>query len=104
MILRRDMMANSDNNLPLTNNPVPVFDCHVIVAPADEKGVVRVRSATLPDLTASGLTERDALLAIVKSFKEFVRPFSERAERIPFAELPEVPGPGESERWIPVHL
>ena len=100
----RDIMTNSDNQLPVTSNPVPVFDCHVIVTPADGNGVVRVRSATLPDVTASGPTERDALLTIVKEFKEFVRPFSERSEAVPFAEQPEAPDPGESERWIPVHL
>jgi len=97
-------MTHSDNILPVTGTPVPVFDCHVIVTPDDGSGVVKVRSTTLPDVTASGPTERDALLAIVKTFKEFVRPFSERGEPIPFAEQPEVSGPGESERWIPVHL
>lgn len=97
-------MADINKQLPVTGAPVPVFDCHVIVTPDDGSGVVQVRSTTLPELTATAATERDALLSIVKKFKEFVRPFSERSEPIPFAEQPEVPGPGESERWIPVHL
>lgn len=97
-------MADFNKQLPVTGTPVPVFDCHVIVTPDDGSGVVKVRSTTLSDLTASGPTERDALLLIVKKFKAYIQPFSERSEPIPFAEQPEAPGPGESERWIPVHL
>ena len=100
----RAVMTNHDDLLPVTGAPVPVFDCHVIVTPDDGSGVVKLRCTTLPDVTASGATERDALHAIVKVFKEYVRPFSENSKPIPFARTPEKPGPGESERWIPVHL
>lgn len=97
-------MTNDDDLLPVTGAPVPVFDCHVIVTPDDGSGTVKLRCASLPDITASGGTERDALHAIVKAFKEYVRPFSENSKPIPFTQTAEKPGPGESERWVPVHL
>lgn len=101
MVIR---MTNSDDLLPVTGQPVPVFDCHVIVTPDNGTGEVKLRCASLPQVTAAGPTERDALMQIVKRFKEFVRPYSEKSQPIPFSETPETPKPGESERWIPVHL
>lgn len=83
---------------------VPVFDCHVIVSPSDERGVVTVRMTRLPDITASGPTEREALQRVVAAFKVLAQEHVTRGEQIPWASEPLKPQDGESERWIPVHL
>ena len=88
--------------LPITDGPVPVFDCHVLLKPTDSG--VEARSANLDGVTASGPTERDALLAIVKIFKRTVADYHGRNEPIPFRSEPEKPQDGEVERWVPVHL
>ena len=93
----------NDNQLPINDGsvPVPVFDCHVIVRQTDTG--VNVRTAAVRGIEASGATERDALLAIVKKFKDMARQSLENGNQIPFVAA-ETPGENESERWIPVHL
>lgn len=84
--------------------PVPVYDCHVILSPPDASGVIRGRVSSLPGITAVGKSEREVLQRIVKEFKGALVRFREISQPIPWSPSPETPGPGESQRWIPVHL
>ena len=81
-----------------------MFDCHVIVSPADERGVVRARCANLAGIAAEGGSERDALAAVAKSFKATVARHRADGTAVPFLDPAESPAEGESERWLPVHL
>ena len=85
-------------------NPVPVFNCHVIVNKSDQNGRFFGRVANLADITAEGATERDVLQAIAKKFKNVVQEYSQAPQSVPFAEQPDTPKAGEVERFIPVHL
>lgn len=95
-----------NHQLPITDagQTVPVFDCRVIVATDDATGRVDVRVANLAGLTATASTERDALLAISKAFKQKVAELHAGSDPIPWIDPPEKPADGESMRWIPVHL
>ena len=48
---------------------VPVYNCHVLVAPRDAEGWVVARSSNLPEVTARGRSEREALANVVAAFK-----------------------------------
>jgi len=82
---------------------VPVFDCHVLIAPADAEGYLSARVANLPEITARARNERDLLRSIVTQFKAAAIKYH-AAGGIPWQNPPAVAAPGESERWIPVHL
>ena len=61
-------MSSQSNELPVAGDggmPVPVYDCHVILSRPDEEGVIHARATTLPEIAASGKTERDVLRRIV---------------------------------------
>jgi predicted RNase H-like HicB family nuclease len=91
--------------LPITDDgSVPVYDCHVILSPPNEQGQIVARAASLPGVTAQGSTERETLRNIVTVFKAKLIEYRDAEMEIPWAEQAESPGPGESERWIPVHL
>lgn len=96
------MTTDEPHGLPVTDGPVPVFDCHVLLAQTDNGYVAR--TANMDGITATGPTERDALRAIVKSFKQAVEKCVNEGVAIPFRDQPHAPEPGEVERWIPVHL
>ncbi|MFK7818170.1 MAG: hypothetical protein AB8G99_05610 [Planctomycetaceae bacterium] len=98
------MNANDPKSqpLPITNEPVPVFDCHVLLSQTD-KGYA-ARAANLDGVTATGPTERDALRAISKAFKTRVEAHVAAGESIPFLTESMTPNDDEVERWIPVHL
>ncbi len=83
---------------------VPVFDCHVIVSPPDERGVVVARMSRLPNISGRGPTEREALQQLVSAFKAAAQDHLSSGEEIPWVDESLTPGEGESERWIPVHL
>ena len=61
------------NPLPLIPdselNPVPVFNCQVILSKPDDAGRVKGRVANLGGISAEGFSERDVLTAIMKKFK-----------------------------------
>ena len=93
--------------LPITDTgvgSVPVYDCHVILTPPDEHGVINARCVTLPSVVANGTTERDTLCSIVDTFKAELRKYHDNDEPIPWATDAKQPAEGEVERWIPVHL
>lgn len=83
---------------------VPVFNCNVYLSPPDERGVVRVRVATLSGVTAEGNGERDALRNIVRRFKEVISGSTARGEAIPWLSEPSAPEAGETQRFVPVHF
>ena len=99
---------NAENPLPLVSesecNPVPVFNCHVIMGKPDESGRFTGRTANLSGITATGYSERDVLTSLTKQFKDLVAKHSAAQTSSPWVQPSEIPGPGEVERFIPVHL
>ena len=83
---------------------VPVYNCHVYLSPPDERGMVRVRAASLAELFAEGPNEREALRNVVRRFKEMVGGLMSRAEPIPWLAEPSPPQPGETQCFVPVHF
>lgn len=97
----------NSGSLPLVDgqgSQVPVFDCQVILSPPDSSGNLTGRVAALPEVTATGANERDVLIRIVSDFKARLRKHLAADEPIPWLAEPQTPGPGEQQRWIPVHL
>jgi hypothetical protein len=84
--------------------PVPVYDCHVLLSPPDRAGMIHARVSTLPEITASGRVEREVLQQIVRDFKAALVRYRSSGQPVPWAIQPDTPRPGESQRWIPVHL
>jgi hypothetical protein len=92
-------------DLPIAGDagmPVPVYDCHVILATADDGGI-SARVSTLPEITARGRSERHVLQQVVKDFKAALIRYRTSGEAIPWQPAPPLQ-PGETQRWIPVHL
>lgn len=82
--------------------PVPVYDCHVVLTVAAD-GTISARVSTLPEITASGRSERHVLQQIVKDFKAALVRYRTSGQPIPWQDAPPLQ-PGQSQRWIPVHL
>ncbi|MEQ8789090.1 MAG: hypothetical protein RIC55_22450 [Pirellulaceae bacterium] len=83
---------------------VPVYNCRVYVAPRNEAGVIVARAANLAEVAGLGESEREALQQIVALFKVKLAAFREAKQEIPWIDPVPPPEPGESERWIAVHL
>jgi hypothetical protein len=83
---------------------VPVFNCHVYVSPPDASGQVTARLANLPDIVGSGPRERDALRALVQNFKQAAAGYLALGQQVPWRSEPLPLGPGDVQRWVPVHL
>lgn len=84
--------------------PVPVFNCRVIVAPRDAAGKVVARAAELADLSAVGDSDREALQKVVAAFKAKVAQHVAAGEEIPWARPGDTPQAGEREYFVAVHL
>jgi len=97
-----------EHSLPLVSesdcNPVPVFNCRIILRKDPTTTAISGRVANLSGITAAGATERDVLLQLAKKFKETVKTLTEKQTDIPWIDPPEEPGDGEVERFVPVHL
>jgi predicted RNase H-like HicB family nuclease len=92
-------------DLPIAGDgsmPVPVYDCHVILSPAAD-GTICARVSSLPEISARGRSERHVLQQIVQAFKAAVVHYRSAGEPIPWQPAPPLQ-PGETQRWIPVHL
>ncbi|MEZ6147726.1 MAG: hypothetical protein R3B91_20320 [Planctomycetaceae bacterium] len=88
--------------LPIASDgtmPVPVYDCHVILSAPDDNGIIHARVSTLPEVTASGQTERHILQSIVKDFKAALIRYREAGEDIRLEARSETAS-GETQRWI----
>jgi hypothetical protein len=83
---------------------VPVYNCRVYVAPRNEQGVVVARAANLADVVGEGDSEREALQQVVARFKAKVQQFRDGQQEIPWIQPVPAPEPGETERWLAVHL
>ncbi|MEZ6061420.1 MAG: hypothetical protein R3C19_13835 [Planctomycetaceae bacterium] len=91
--------------LPVNSpDPVPVFNCHVILSVADENGRRCGRVANLEGIEVAGTGEREILMAITRQFKAFVKKYHDAGRDIPWIEPPATARPGELERFVPVHL
>ncbi len=91
-------------DLPIHSNDssVPVYDCHVLINQLDDGSLSGVVS-NLPEVTATASNERDLLRKISTDFKACIIQYTEEKEEIPWQEK-QKPGPGQQQRWIPVHL
>ncbi|HVC98122.1 MAG TPA: hypothetical protein VND64_30910 [Pirellulales bacterium] len=90
-----------------SNSPradVPVYNCHVLVSPRDAEGWIVARSSTLPEVTARGRSEREALANLVAAFKTAILHHTADGGTVPWAAQPLEPRPGDQQRWIAVHL
>ncbi len=83
---------------------VPVYNCHVLVAPPDAEGWIVARSSNLPEVTARGRSEREALANVVAAFKTAIIHHTAGGGAVPWATQPMEPQPGDQQRWIAVHL
>jgi len=82
---------------------VPVFNCIVHVA-RDADGSITARCANLPELSCTGMTEREVLSKVVNEFKRRTRQFTENGTVIPWIDPPYSRAAEEQTRLIPVHL
>ena len=87
----------------MTPLETPVFNCIVNVAPAVD-GVVVARVANLAGIEGRGRTEREALAQVVPAFKAAVGKYHKAGETIPWIEHSAKPQPGETQRFVAVHL
>jgi len=99
----------SENDpLPLISgsdcSPVPVFNCQVILRHDEAGQQVSGRVANLAGIEVKGSTERDVLMQITKIFRMQIQTLTEEKTPIPWIDPPEQPGPGEVERFVPIHL
>lgn len=103
-----DANQTDSTSLPLFDGHgqanVPVFDCHVILSFSDAPQTVTARVAKLPGIIGTGGTERDALLDVVRKFKEQMQAYVDKNETPPWLDAALTPSDDEQERWIPVHL
>lgn len=83
---------------------VPVYNCPAYIAPPDAEGKIYVRCATLPDVTAFGSNQREALSRLVNLFKQTIAGYRAAEIEIPWQEPPLEAKPGEQSVFIAVHL
>lgn len=84
---------------------VPVFNCHVLLhRPTESGGRFSARCAAAPEVTAEGFTERETLQSLVIRFKYFIEQHRSQGQAIPWQDPELLPGEGEVERWVSVHL
>jgi predicted RNase H-like HicB family nuclease len=97
-----------NHSLPITDGPndqPPVYDCRVVLTPpTGDDFSYQAFAGNLPEITATGPTERDCLRDLVALFKEALQNYRESGEPIPWTEPPIAPTQGQQQRWIPVHL
>lgn len=83
---------------------VPVFSCIIILRPDAPTGRIYGEVANLPGLSAEGVGERDLLILLTKRFRSVVQEYVRQNRTIPWIDPPRMPGEGELQRFIPVHL
>ena len=84
--------------------PVPVFDCHVALSPPGDDGVIQGVCLSLPEITASGRSEREVLQKIAADFKAAVVRYRAAGGEIPWSKASAELASGWRQRWLPVHL
>jgi len=83
---------------------IPVYNCPAYLSAADESGQIRVRCATLLEVTASGANQREALGRLVERFKQAIIGYRTAGQEIPFVDPPLPAEPSERAVFIAVHL
>jgi hypothetical protein len=83
---------------------VPVYNCHVLVAPRDAEGWIVARASALPEVMGRGRSEREALANVVAAFKAAIIRSTAVGGQVAWSAQPLAPQPGDQERWIAVHL
>jgi hypothetical protein len=83
---------------------VPVFNCRVAVSARNSEGIVVARAIELAGIEASGQSEREALQQVVAAFKAIVAHYHATGTTIPWLTTRHEKQPGETERFIAVHL
>jgi len=81
-----------------------VYDCHVVLSGPDADGLLRGRVTTLAGVEAAARSERELLTRLVQQFKQTLTQCREQGRPPPWTTETVKPGPGERQRWIPVHL
>ena len=103
-----DSLMSDSDPLPLASGhirpPVPVFNCQIILSKSESDQKIVGRVANLRGITVCGSTERDVLKQIARVFRAQVQALTEEKMPIPWIDPPERPGPGETERFVPIHL
>jgi hypothetical protein len=97
--------GDNPSHPPLVRNlgTVPVYNCHVYLSGPDN-GLVTARGATLPEVQATGGSDREALQNVVRAFKETISRYTAAGETIPWVDPPLPAAVGERPRWVPVHF
>ncbi len=83
---------------------VPVFNCHIYLSSPPEGGPVVARGANLSEIRVEGRSDREALAAAVRAFKEAIGRSLAGGQAIPWIDPPLPAEPGERQRWVPVHF
>ena len=83
---------------------VPVFNCVVNVALADDSGMVVATVANLAGIFGQGRSEREALAAVVTQFKAAMSRYLSEGTPIPWIDPPTPPAAGQTQRLIAAHL
>ncbi|MCH2200765.1 MAG: hypothetical protein MK102_02240 [Fuerstiella sp.] len=95
-------------SLPLFSDsdgsPVPVFNCQIILSTSESDQQIVGRVANLGGISVRGNTEREVLTGITQVFRAQVQALTEEKMPIPWIDPPEKAGPGETERFVPIHL
>lgn len=84
-------------------SPVPVFNCHIALRKDATTGQITARVANFAGIEATGTSERDILRSLAKQFKDAVQKLHDADQKIPLVDTPKI-HPGESERFLPIHL
>lgn len=90
-------------DLPIHSADVPVFDCHILISGPDEDGVLTGIVSNLPEVQGTATNERDLLRKLTTDFKATVQRYTAEKRTIPWQPTRQ-PEPGQSQRWVPVHL
>ena len=101
-------MMTDPESLPLVPDdacsPVPVFNCQIILNTSESGQQIVGRVANLGGISVSGNTEREVLRRIAQIFRDQVQTLTEEKMPIPWIDPPEKARPGETERFVPIHL
>lgn len=90
--------------LPQHDGGPPVFNCIVYVSGPDTDGQHHARAAEWNGLASAAASERDAIRQVVRQFKQKAAACVQAGESLPLEQPTPPPQPGESARFIPVHL
>jgi len=83
---------------------VPVYNCIVILTRDAQTGKTQGKVANVAGIDGAASSERDLLFLLTRKFRELLQTCSRENRPIPWLDPPATPGPGEQQRFIPIHL